>query len=199
MIRTWRTWLRSVEGQCALLAGTFAGAVILAIVPLILRERLFERYAYEKYPPLEGWAEKAVGVLTSPLRRRADLERLGEEMQERIDKADPRQRYDVLERIYGAWIADPSLDPDGLLPRRLTRMQPDWVFARLRQTLAAGRPDQRARAVEWLRLIVTDPRLSEQSLALLRYARRRAENRGEEDLRRQAVAVLDQGGIEHTP
>jgi hypothetical protein len=205
MIRAWRPWLRSLRGQLTLLAGAFLGAIVLAVVIVCLRERLFEHYVREQYPRLEGWSDEAARVLAARSSRPADIDRVGKKLEKLIEDSPESQRTDqprgcqALERIYGGWMTDEDLDPDGLLARRLTTLQPEWVLWRIRRTLVAGSPQQRGRAVAWLQSIVWVPETHEQVVTLARHAHRRAETRGEEDLRRQAAAVLAQEGAEQPP
>jgi hypothetical protein len=197
-MRSWRAWLRSVRGQLSLLAATFAGAVALAVVMVCLRGLVFERYVREVYPPLEGWSEEAAQLLAAPNTSAGRIAELGKEMQRRIDRHDdPKRRYQDLERIYGAWISEGRASASPLLPGRLTRLQRDWVLQRLRRTLVAGRPTQRAAALSWMEIIVVEPEGGDEVVALAEYARRRAVARNEPDLQRLAEAVLAKGRREH--
>jgi hypothetical protein len=195
--RTWRAWLRSVTGQLALLLGTFAGAVMLAVVIVCLRGPVFEKYVRETYPDPDDWSVHACQTLASARATSDDCRRVGEQIEEHLGKEPPPRRAAVLERIYGAWMQDDRLDPDGLLVVRLTRLQPDWTRERLRRTLAAGSPFQRKRALEWLLLAAAAPGLEEPIEKLARQAHVRAMRRGETELSRLAAEVLGRTG--HTP
>jgi hypothetical protein len=199
-MKPWWHRLRSVRGQLELLGVVFAGAAVIAVIILFLRESVFEYYAREKYPQPEGDAKTAikalVDVLVDPACTKEQIDDAGKKLAE---KAQPQQQagqqpkadYRDLEAIYGAWMLDDNLDPGGNLAKRLTRLQPDWVFRRIRVTLVAGSPAQQARALTWLRFVASEfpDRVDE----LANYARRKAERRGDVDLRQQANAVLALG------
>jgi hypothetical protein len=170
--------LRTVHGEVLLFGATFLGAIVLALVAIGLRERFFEVYVREKYPPLTDhdreWARSLAAGDPDPERSKGLLGRL----------ADGEAR----ERIYGGWIENPDLDPEQRLGRRIGSEQGNWLLERLRRTLVAGNPGQRGRALAWLSLLPERP----ETLELVCFARTRALHRQEWDLLQQADAVLDQ-------
>jgi hypothetical protein len=198
MKKSWQK-LRTVRGQLALLGVIFAGAAALAVVILCLRGALFERYAREKYPPLEGYAEEAGRVLAAPESSAEQVAEVGKRLEERMKptatpngpRSGPGSRE--LDGLYGAWVADETLDPAGHLARRLTRLQPDWVFRRLRVTLVAGSPPQQSRALAWLRLVASEAEFADRAAELAAYAARKGERRGDRDIQEQAEAVIAVG------
>jgi hypothetical protein len=172
MIKLSRSYIRSVHGQLTLLGGTFLGAVALAVAALCVRGAFFERYVREKYPPAEGLE----GGLTA------------EQAEAQVRRVDEKPA--TLDRVYGAWIEDPGLDPEGRLARGLLAARGSEVLGRLRRTLTVGSPAQRGRALAWLALVTEEEQFPE-ALELGRFARQRALRRGEHDLLRQADAVLE--------
>jgi hypothetical protein len=174
-MKRWWAQLRTVRGQLLLFAVTGVGAIALAVLAVSLRERLFERYVREKYPPLTSTDEKRLRELAGAglaAERREELLR---------EFAGPEAR----ERAYGGWIASPDLDPDHRLGRRFAEAQGDWLIERLKRTLVAGNRAQRGRAVAWMALLPDRP----EALALLDFARTRALRRNEHDLLQQADDV----------
>jgi hypothetical protein len=200
-MKPWWHRLRSVRGQLELLGVVFAGAVVIAVIILFLRESVFEYYAREKYPQPEENAKAAikalVDVLVDPASTKEQIDDVGKKLEEKVpspqNAGQPQKKPDYrdLEAIYGTWMLDDALDPGGNLAKRLTRMQPDWVFRRIRVTLVAGSTAQQTRALTWLRFVASEfpDRVDE----LATYARRKAERRGDVDLRQQADAVLALG------
>jgi hypothetical protein len=191
--------MRSVPGQMALLGIVFLCAVVLGIVIICLRGPVFERYSRESYLTLEGYAEEASRILADPKSSGEQVAEVGRQLAERIQAAsiDPRQtkaRFNELEKIYGAWIQDDSIDASGYLVIRLTNLQTDWIFRRLRMTLAAGSPAQQARALVWLRFVAREKSNNERVEPLASYARRKAERRGDREILELADAVLASEG-----
>jgi hypothetical protein len=177
-MKHWLEQMRTVRGEVLLFGATFLGAVVLALVAIGLRERFFEVYVREKYPPLtDRDRERARSLAASDLDPQRARELLG-----------LLESGEVRERIYGGWIENPDLDPDEWLGRRIGSDQGDWLVERIRRTLVAGNPEQRGRAVAWLRLLPHRP----ETLELVRFARTRALHRQEWDLLQQADAVLAQ-------
>lgn len=193
-MRRWRAWLRTVRGQLALLAATFAAAVALAAAIVCLRGAVFERYVRETYPPAGSWARETARELSAPETPPRRLEAIRAAVIEHARRArEVRKPAQDLEELYGLWLQEPELDPDGTLAVRLTGFVPDWVTDRLRRTLAAGNPDQRGRALRWLRAIAGLEETAERVRVLAAQARRRAAARGEEAVRLEAEAVLASG------
>jgi hypothetical protein len=187
--------MRSAPGQIALLGIVFFCASVLGIVIICLRAPVFERYSRETYLPLEGYAGEASRILAGPKSTGEQVAEVGKQLTERIQVAaiDPRQakaRFNDLEKIYGAWIQDDSLDASGYLVMRLTNLQTDWIFRRLRMTLAAGSPAQQARALVWLRFVAREKSNIERIEPLAEYARRKAERCGDREILELAEAVL---------
>ena len=191
-LRMWQR-LRSVRGQLILLGVTFAGAVVVAGIVLGLRGAVFEHYVREKYQP-DDEARDTARVLADPASTPEQVAAVGKKLDEKIQPGGqpPRQNFGVLDRLYGVWVLDEVPDPDGNLARRLTQLQPDWVFRRLRVTLVAGSPAQQARALVWLRHVAGGDH-AERVEELAAYALRKAERRGDVELKGQAAAVLALG------
>jgi hypothetical protein len=195
-VNGWRVWLRSVRGQLTLLGATFVGAVALAVAIVCLRGPVFERYVREKYPAAGTWAQDAARELTAPETSAERLEDIRAAAVERTRLArETRKVAPDLEELYGLWVSDPDLDPHDLLAVRLTRFVPDWVLGRLQRTLAAGNPEQRGRALRWLRAVAGLEETADRVRALAVQAQHRAAVRGEEELRRQAESVLASGRL----
>jgi hypothetical protein len=172
-MRVSTTFLRSAPGQLTLLAILYGGAVLLAVAALCLRSVAFEPFIRERVPPLpERLAELARTVAEAPG---------GKEL-------PPLSGEDV-DLLVGAWIDEPDLDPQGHLAEDLLARRGAAVLEHVRRTLVVGDPPQRARAVALLGRVTTEE-LKPQALALCRYARRRAEARGDSDLAAQASATL---------
>lgn len=193
-----RVWLRSAPGQLALLAAVLLGGAVLAGLIVALRGPVFERHARETYPPPDDFAREAARTLADPDADPASIEEIGRGFTEREQGAaangkQAAPRFADLEAVYGAWIGDAALDRGGHLPRRLTELRPDWVFGRLRVTLVAGSPAQQSRALAWLERLAGDERYRPQIEPLVEYARRKAQRRGDENLRQEADAVLAPG------
>lgn len=178
----WHDRMRTARGQLKLLGITFLGAIGLAILALCLRGVFFERFVREKYPPLAD----------------ADRERCGELAAEHVA---PRRLEELVrdlrgrDAVYGAWVQEPELDPANRMARRLAEAQSDWLLDRLKRTLVAGSPAQRARATQWLSLFPEACRDRVRELA--RFARARAGRRHETDLAQEADAVLAALGPPH--
>jgi hypothetical protein len=187
-----RAYLRSVRGQLALLGLTFAGALGLAAAALCLRDRLFERWARESYPPLDGNVKDAALELAG---MGWDGWRGITYLKDKLDEAPSGA-----EAVYGALIEDSELDPDGWLTGAIFFLRADYLLERMKRTLVAGDAAQRAGVLRVLGQAYgkLQPSLAsrkvtfEQSLELVRFARRRAARRGEEALVRQADTVLEQ-------
>jgi hypothetical protein len=171
-----RDFVRSIQGQLALLGLTFVGAVGLAVVALIFRSSFFEYHVHERYPEasarilamIEG-AARASGALEAE-----SLEPLGTEERE---------------AAYGAWISDPAADPMGRAAVRVLWTNPDALIRRLRITFVAGNLAQRRRALELLSYATPEAR--DGAIALGRFVAERARRRGEWDLVEQANHVLE--------
>jgi hypothetical protein len=168
-----RLWLRSVPGQLTLLGVTYVGAVVLAVAALCLRSLLFEPYIRETYQTAER-----LGPLVRAVAR-------GDATREQLQQLD-RENAGLL---YDAWLSDAELDPQGRLARRLFADHGPSIMERLRRTLVVGNAAQRARALQMLGFLA-EPSLRPEALELVRYARQKAERRGETELERQAAALL---------
>lgn len=187
-----RAYLRSVQGQLLLFAIAFAGALVLACVPYFFRSgRFFEGALKEKYPELSGYAKDAVGILSDPKSEKEQIEEAKDELAKRErNTADPTKRFELVEAVYGAWVAElDAVKSEITLARRLAEARPVWVKERLKRTLVAGDEDQRARAVRFLAILL-EQKAEDDVLELLRFARQRATRRGERKLAEQVDAVL---------
>lgn len=200
-MRPWRVYLRSVQGQLLLLGVAFAGAAVLAIIPRFFRDRIFEYYCREGYPPMDGAAEKAVQVLNRPGATNEQIVEVIDELRKRKGTVGPSVEYPGLERVYGSWIEDAGTRESGLVARRLTGSDRswlrEWTLNRLRTTLVTGNVEQREAAVEWIEAALGDEELKDETRAelrvLLEHARARALRRGEAGLASRAGTVLSRG------
>lgn len=175
------TFLRSVHGQLLLLAGTYAGAVVLAVVAVGLRSVFFDRYVRETFPqPSERVLSLMKQVATSEGRL------AGRDSTSIRELSGPE-----LEQAYGAWIRDPALDPRGRTASLLLWAHPEFMIKRIRLTCVAGSPAQQARALE---LLAHDHDRSTHSEAqfLCQFLKARAHRRGEVGLFKQADEALRQ-------
>ncbi len=179
-MRSWWNQLPSARAQLLLFGGTFLGAVALAILGLLLRDRVFEPWVRESYPKLSADQGQLVEELTAD---RIEPDR----QSERLDQVTWPENGRA---IYGAWIENPALDPKDQLARRLAQAHPDWLLRQLQGTLVAGNLSQRARALDWLRLFPTEQ--AEAARRLADYAQKRARHRRELDLLEKADVVLEQ-------
>ena len=195
-----RQFLRSIEGQLALLAMIYLGAALLALAALALRTVLFEPYIREKYlpPPTDlktVLAELAQGSV--PMEEfEKTVERLAR-LQAKSENALPAAREQLLQAAYGAWMDDAELDPQGRLAKCFFSVKGRLTIERIRLTLVAGDERQRGRVVVLLRWAVGSEVQSEAG-QLCEFARRRAERRHESALVQQAnetLAVLAGGVI----
>ncbi|MBI4606381.1 MAG: hypothetical protein HY721_30820 [Planctomycetes bacterium] len=174
-MRLSRDGIRSPRGQLALLAGAYAGALVLAVVALALRSAFFESFVREKHPPLpEG------------LKGKVERLRAGEGP----GQVTPEEAAD----LYGAWIDDPALDPEGRVPRALlsggpSGMSASALSAAVRRTLAAGSAAQRLRALGFL-AGAAHPALRDEALRLARSLTEHARRRGEREIVVRGEAVL---------
>ncbi|MBY0231612.1 MAG: hypothetical protein K2W96_20190 [Gemmataceae bacterium] len=195
-MEAWGRWLRSVPGQLSLLGFAFAGSAALALLPWLLRERVFVHYAREAYPKHEDtYAETALKTLTRGGATAEEIDNVLVEIRRR-DDTEGKERFQNLERMYGRWMLDPDVREGGRLARRLTgsgrRWLREWTIQRLRTTLAAGNVDQRSGAVAWIAAALEAEELPdrEELRRLLEQARDRARRRGEDTLADQAAAAL---------
>jgi hypothetical protein len=173
-VKITRRWLRSAQGQLALLGGAYLGAVALAVVALGLRSAFFERNVGEAYRP-------APEPLMTLLKATA------------AGKATPEQLRSLEEAkanlVYDAWMSEADLDPQGRLARRLLSWHGRLMLERVRRTLALGTAAQRARALDLLGW-AGEAELRPEVVRLCRYELRRARRRGEEDLAGRAADLL---------
>jgi hypothetical protein len=181
-----RAYLRSVQGQLAVLGITFAGGVALAGAALLLRDRLFEPYAREKYPPLEGRAQEVAKELAGGPIDPKQREKLEKELQE-MPKA--------MDAVYGELITGSGLDGEQRLARWLIRANRKDLLGRLRRTLVVGSPAQRAEALRFLGLLAGG-QANGDVIELASRAREQARRRGEAALVEQADGLLRRLGKE---
>jgi hypothetical protein len=179
-MKEWLKALRTVRGQFILFGATFLGAIVLAMLAFLLRQRVFEYYVREKYPELTEVNSKRIEELLA------------------LD-VDPKRLNDVLgdvgqpdhwAQVYGAWIDQPDLDLEDRLAKCLASAFPDRLLGDLKRTLVAGDPAQRGRALAWLPFLPADK--IETVRELVRFARLRALRRHEVELLGKADAVLEQ-------
>ena len=170
-----REFLRTVRGQLSLLAAAYVGALVLALAALCLRSLFFERFVHDKFAPVPERLQTLAADLAAGRGDPGQLRALSSE--------------DV-NLIYGAWLDQPDLDPAGRLARDLLTADGARILERVRRTLVAGNPAQRARAVELLGLVDV-AELKPEVCFLCDYAARKAQRRGEAELAGQADAVLD--------
>jgi len=201
-MRLSREFLRSIEGQLALLGIIFVGATVLAVAALALRNLLFEPYIRDRYPspPAELAAR-----LTELAEDRAAVEKIENEL-ERLARLRARSeiqllaaREDIFHAAYGFWIERPELDPQGRVAKCFFSAHGQFTIERIRLTLAAGNEEQRGRAVVLLRWAVESDSQAE-AIQLCRFARQRAERRYESALVQQAdrtLAVLACEAVPH--
>lgn len=187
--------LRSAPGQLSSLGVLFLGAIALGIVVVCLRSSVFERYSRETYSSLDDRTRPLAQILAVREIREDQLAEVGNQLAERsqnvtLNSQQNNAQPTDLERLYGAWMQDEIADPDGLFPRRLTRLQRDWVFDRLKVTCVAGSPAQQARALVWLRLVSEDRGNFDRARELAEYVRRKAERCGFAEIQHQAEAIL---------
>jgi hypothetical protein len=175
-----RGYLRSVQGQLAVLGATFAGAVVLAGAAVLLRDRLFEPFAREKYPPLEGRPREVAQELAGRAIEQKQKEKLQKELQE-----TPR----AVEALYGELIAGGDLDGERRLARWLMGAHRKYLLGRLRRTLVVGDAEQRAGALRLLEVLAGGERDGEVA-ELVGRAREQARRRGEAALVEQADGLL---------
>jgi hypothetical protein len=175
-----RAFIRSVSGQLTLLGGTFVGAVVLAVTALLLRDRLFEPYIKEKYPPLEGRLLEVARELAGADLKEKDREKLEEEV---------RKTATGIDAVYGGLILSRDLDRQGRLAQWLIRRDRADLLGRLRRTLTVGNEEQRGGALRLLGRFA-DGKDSEEVVELAHQARERARRRGEAALVEEADSVL---------
>lgn len=169
-------WLRSVQGQLTLLAGVLAGAVVLAVATVCLREVVFERTVYQRLPEVPAEVADAV---TAFARDEAATQ--------------PAVREGETELVYVVWLTDDtsSEQPDRvaryLASEPLAKQTLGWV----RRTLATGNPSQRQRALSLLGYFADSPEHARTALTLARRERERAKQRGEAELVETAQTVVE--------
>jgi hypothetical protein len=184
-------WARSVPAQMGLLAATFAGAIVLALVTLGLRALVFERYVRETYPPStehpRALVERLESALSSAGKPAADADELAD------GPADPqtvalREAADW-DALYALWMTRPAGGPGEQRLRTLLWSRPAATLERIRGTSVVGNLAQRSRALELLASVPASHSSSD-ALRLCRYVRERARRRGEHDLFTRADRVL---------
>lgn len=165
--------LRSARGQLLLLAGTFAGALVLAVAALFVKEVFFRGFVRHRTVVLtEQQKELAEGVVTGRL--------AGSEIEDMDDLS--------VRALYGALIDATVNDPEKRLTSALVKFHERKFVSRLRITLAAGSREQRFRAIQLLvdQDLVGDKVIME----LCREAGLRARRHGDEVLRELAESVV---------
>jgi len=154
-----RSFLRTPRGVLSLLASALAFSAAVAVV-LALNRDVFERTVRERYPPPSGLLVELGRSLSSPPAVRR-LRRLSAE----------ERRH-----LYTAWIQVGEDWPSQAV-RAMVGVDSATFLDAAFQTLLAGSPDQRRRAVRFLAL-AGNP----QSRALLEEAQARAQARREMEL-----------------
>jgi len=127
-------FLRTPRGVLALLAASLAFSAAAA-AGLALNRDFFERHVREKYPPPSGLLTELGQSLDSPpgLRRLRGL-----------NPAERRQLYTTWMQVGDAWPSE--------APRAMMAVDPATYLDAAFQTLIAGSPEQRRRAVRFLAL-----------------------------------------------
>lgn len=174
-------FLRSVQGQLVLLAGTYTGAVVLAILAVGLRSVFFDRYVRETFP---APSERVLALMNRVAHSNGPLT-------DRDSEAIRELSGPELEAAYGAWLNTKALDPRGRVTMLLLWPHSAFMIKRIRITCIAGSLAQQARALE---LLARDPDRStkDEALSLCQFLRERAHRRGEGGLRKQADEALHQ-------
>jgi hypothetical protein len=161
--QAWKQRVRSVQGQLALLAVTYAGALGLVVLALVLRTVLFERYVREKFEPM-------------PAPLQAAAQRIASGQQPADSVMAFNQKEDGL--LYGALLQHGVEDPEHRLADALAHHRPRWLLDQVRGTLVAGSLPQRQRALDLLCSISAEP-LRPEMVRLCEFCCQRATVRGE--------------------
>jgi hypothetical protein len=174
---TSQRWLRSVVGQVTLLAGALAGAVVLAVVAVLLRALVFEPTVYHRLPEVSAEvADAVVAFARDP------------------SATKPAIRDDEREQVYAVWLVGDL--PEAQLDRVARYLASPAVAVQtlgwVQRTLATGNPAQRQRALILLGYFAdVDPDDHAQTaLALIQREHERAKRRGESELVEVARTIL---------
>ena len=197
-----KEFLRSVPGQLLLLAGTFLGAIILAVAAILLRGVMFEPYVREKYPAVDAETQKFIEGLVEGHSRIETLEKLIDREADRLaqrrrpaSNADrlalakrerPEAVKNVLSACYGYWMTHRTSEKEDRILAALARQSEQELPDLLRRTLVVGNLRQKLLALEgvkWLNL--RNPRPAD---LLLDYARNQALHRRDSEI----IAKCDQ-------
>lgn len=133
LMRT-KDFLRTPRGVLVLLASALLFSAAVAVALAVNRD-FFERHVRERYPPPSG--------LLAELGRSLDGEP-GMRRLRRLSRAERRQLYTTWMQVGDSW------PPEA--PRSMAAVDPDLYLDSAFQTLIAGSPEQRRRAVRFLAL-----------------------------------------------
>jgi len=172
---TSQRWLRSVVGQVTLLAGALAGAVVLAVVAVLLRALVFEPTVYQRLPEVSAEvADAVVAFARDP------------------SATKPAIRDDEREQVYAVWLVGDL--PEAQLDRVARYLASPAVAVQtlgwVQRTLATGNPAQRQRALNLLGYLAEADDHAQTALALIQREHERAKRRGESELVEVARTIL---------
>lgn len=204
-----RAYLRSVRGQLTLLAIVFAGAVMLAVVAVILRSWFFEPFVREWHSPTDV-AGQLVNDLAGGAAGAEDITRAVEKVAEDMARKDkrvagqeeekpellkrlmreqlPQARKRVLDACYFAWLEHPEADPHDRILKALLEESADDTILRFKRTLAVGNLEQRERLLVATAALARVDRQA--TLEFLGILKARAQRRGEAELTRRAEELM---------
>lgn len=127
-------FLRTPRGVLALLAAALAFSAAVAVA-LALNRDFFERYVRERYPPASGLLAEIGRSLDSP----PGIQRL-----RGLNAAERRQLYSTWMQVGDSWPRAAA--------QAMVAVDPSTYLDAAFQTLIAGSPEQRRRAVRFLTL-----------------------------------------------
>ena len=155
-----------------MLAVVFAGALVLAVTALFLKEIFFRGYIRHRTVALNDSVQELAEDLAEGTRPASEIED--------VDEMSVRA-------LYGALIDATVNDPEKRLTAALVKFHERRVLGRLRITVAAGSREQRFRAIQLL--VGQDLEDDDIVLDLCRAAGKRARRQGDTKLRELAESV----------
>lgn len=175
-----RLFIRSARGQLAMLGVVFAGALVLAVTALFLKEIFFRGYIRHRTVPLTEFLKHVAAGVADGSRNESEIEDM--------DEVSVRA-------LYGALIDATVNDPEKRLTAALLKFHQRRVLGRLRITVAAGSREQRFRAIQ----LLVDRNFEDDEivLELCRAAGMQARRQGDTKLRELAESVV--ASIESLP